>query len=66
MVPAGLYIAARLRAKTRAEESSHMGRLVVWVVIAVLIVVAAFWIAGRASHAPQSRIEAPVTTGNAS
>lgn len=43
-----------------------MGRLVVWVVIAVLIVGAAFWIAGRASHAPQTRIEVPVTTGNAS
>lgn len=42
-----------------------MGRLVVWVVIAVLLVGAAFWIAGRATHGPQSRIEAPVTAGNA-
>jgi hypothetical protein len=43
-----------------------MSRLVVWVVIVVLIVVAAFWIAGRANPGPQSRIEAPVTAGNAS
>jgi hypothetical protein len=43
-----------------------MGRLVVWVVIAALIVVGAIWIAGRAGHTPQSRIEAPVTAGNAS
>ncbi len=42
-----------------------MGRLVIWVVIAVLLVVAAWWIAGRATYGPQSRIEAPVTAGNA-
>jgi bacteriorhodopsin len=43
-----------------------MGRLVVWVVIAVVLVAGAFWIAGRATHSPQTRIEAPVTAGNAS
>jgi hypothetical protein len=42
-----------------------MGRLVVWAVIAVVLVAGAIWIAGRASHGPQTRIEAPVTTGNA-
>ena len=42
-----------------------MGRLIVWAVIAVLLVGGAFWLAGRATHGPQSRIEAPVTAGNA-
>lgn len=42
-----------------------MGRLVVWAVIAAALVAGAFWLAGRASYGPQSRIEAPVTPGNA-
>ncbi len=42
-----------------------MGRSVVWVVIAVVLVLAAVWVAGRATHGPQSRIETPVTPGNA-
>ena len=42
-----------------------MGRLVAWVVIAVVLVAGAFWLAGRAAHGPQTRIEAPVMPGNA-
>lgn len=43
-----------------------MGRMLVWVVIVIVLVLGAIWLSGRATHAPQSRIETPVTTGNAS